>query len=240
MNKQIPQSRNVREDGRLAVHSIFKTVQGEGPYAGRRAIFVRLAGCNLQCPGCDTIYTGTGVQYLSPQTIATDVAKLAVNTVELVVISGGEPLRQDITELCRELLRNGHDVQIETNGTFAPPSIEFLAFLTTDPRQRNKVFLVCSPKSGRVNPKLAEFIGAYKYVIKDGDVWGDGLPCSALNNDSSLVARPHPMFNGPIYVQPQDEHDARCNHANTQAAIESAMDHGYILQLQLHKLLGVE
>ena len=39
------------------VHSIFPTIQGEGPFVGQPAIFIRLAGCNLQCPACDTDYT---------------------------------------------------------------------------------------------------------------------------------------------------------------------------------------
>ena len=46
-------------DGTLEVHSIFKTIQGEGPFCGTPAVFIRLAGCNLQCPWCDTclLYT---------------------------------------------------------------------------------------------------------------------------------------------------------------------------------------
>src|SRR3954467_9071958 len=48
----------VRSDGNsLSIHSIFYTLQGEGPYSGCPAVFMRLAGCNLQCPGCDTDYT---------------------------------------------------------------------------------------------------------------------------------------------------------------------------------------
>ena len=57
MNQQAPEKQQLRGDGLLAVHSIFYTIQGEGPFAGETAVFVRLAGCNLQCPLCDTDYT---------------------------------------------------------------------------------------------------------------------------------------------------------------------------------------
>ena len=60
INKAHPMKTNTQEpekidrDRHLDVHSIFHTIQGEGPYCGHPAVFIRLAGCNLQCPGCDT------------------------------------------------------------------------------------------------------------------------------------------------------------------------------------------
>ena len=57
-NQQLADKPVLNETGlSLQVNSIFYTIQGEGPFAGRPAIFIRLAGCNLQCPGCDTEYT---------------------------------------------------------------------------------------------------------------------------------------------------------------------------------------
>ena len=53
-----PAEKQVKSSGLiLAINSIFYTIQGEGPFAGSPAVFVRLAGCNLQCPMCDTEYT---------------------------------------------------------------------------------------------------------------------------------------------------------------------------------------
>jgi len=57
INQQKPEPRAKGDGSILDFHSMFFTIQGEGPFAGHRSIFVRLAGCNLQCPGCDTEYT---------------------------------------------------------------------------------------------------------------------------------------------------------------------------------------
>jgi len=51
MNQQPIEKQFLHPKGDLEVHSIFLTIQGEGPFTGQRAVFVRLAGCNLQCPG---------------------------------------------------------------------------------------------------------------------------------------------------------------------------------------------
>ena len=55
LNTQPIEKRHHKVD--LEVHSIFYTIQGEGPFCGTPAVFIRLAGCNLQCPSCDTNYT---------------------------------------------------------------------------------------------------------------------------------------------------------------------------------------
>jgi len=57
LNQQLAEKRVERQDGALEIIDIFPTIQGEGPFAGEPAIFVRLAGCVLQCPLCDTDYT---------------------------------------------------------------------------------------------------------------------------------------------------------------------------------------
>lgn len=241
MNNQSPKKPEFRHDGMLVVHSVFHTIQGEGPFAGHPAIFIRLAGCNLQCEGCDTIYQTSQDMVFSPQVILELMAEVTAFTPNLVVITGGEPFRQDITGLCVELIENGFTVQIETNGTLQPPSSDFAVLVGSYLQERNAVHIVCSPKTGRVHPKLVPLIGAYKYVIRDGfTLPTDGLPTSVLGNDTHMVARPPEGFTGPIYVQPEDQHDKRCNENNLKEAITSCMKYGYTLQLQIHKLIGVE
>lgn len=240
MNTQDPQQKEFRTDGKLVVHSIFHTIQGEGPFTGSPAIFIRLAGCNLQCPGCDTIYTTERDSVVSPEEILQTMAELTAFTPSLVVITGGEPFRQDITGLCYQLLEEGFTVQVETNGTLPPPSVDFKGMVNLNFNIRNSAFIICSPKSGRINKQLEPLIGAYKYVLRDGDDYGDGLPASVLGNECNVVARPPNGFRGPIYVQPEDQHDKRCNENNLKEAITSCMKYGYTLQLQIHKLIGVE
>ena len=163
MNLQEIEKAEQSTDGTLGLHSIFYTIQGEGPQCGNPAIFIRLAGCNLQCPGCDTDYT-TGRRRLHVNDITKEVAALYEDEYPsapepLIVITGGEPFRQDITALCKRLITAGHKVQIETNGTL-PPSRGLPA----------AVMVVCSPKTGKINQHLHPYIQALKYVVQAGAI----------------------------------------------------------------------
>lgn len=222
------------------VHSIFRTIQGEGPFAGQPAIFVRLAGCNLQCPGCDTEYTRTR------QAMSGDDVRDAVNAIaqreELVVITGGEPFRQDIENMVQSLLTAGYTVQIETNGTLPPhrPN-SFAELVGTDTGVKRRCFVVCSPKTGSVHTAIEPLVCAYKYVMDDANVSDDGLPKRALDHPANpVVARPPEGFRGRVYLQPRDESDMKYNRLNLEACVKSCQEHGYTLQLQIHKIIGVE
>ena len=241
INIQPITKRRQDDDGAmLEVHSIFKTIQGEGPFTGCAAVFVRLGGCNLQCPRCDTDYT-EGVAHNLIETIVheTELMKLPARS-RLVVITGGEPLRQNITPLVSLLLEAGFTVQIETNGTLAPPP-GLYELCSTDTRQLDRCFIVCSPKTGKVHPALFNIICAYKYVAAVDDMMADGLPSHALGHTASpYLARPHEDFEGTVYIQPCDEKDLLINSANTDACVNSVLQHGYTLQLQVHKIINVD
>lgn len=217
-------------DYSIDVHSIFYTIQGEGPLTGHPAIFVRLAGCNLQCPQCDTDYTSTRTR-MSPEAIVQEVQRKHPGP-RLVVITGGEPFRQAIGLLTQLLEDADYQIQIETNGTLPPP--HGLA---------SKTWVVVSPKAGKVHPATAAVAVAWKYVMNwDSYDPEDGLPIRALDHSvGRRVARPPEDFPiGAIYIQPADvKHDAG-NARNLRAVQKSCMRHGYTLQLQLHKILGVE
>lgn len=224
----------------LRVHSIFHTIQGEGPLTGHPAIFVRLAGCNLQCPQCDTEYTGPettpqdahGVRTLTVSDIVARVRSLHPGP-RLVVITGGEPFRQNIAPFCQALIDEDYMVQVETNGTLGVPMA-----------MPSDVWIVVSPKAGKVHPSIRETAIAWKYVLNhDSMDPSDGLPIRALDHTAGPhgVARPPADFNpSAIYLQPADLQDAEINDKNVQAVIRSCMRHGYTLQLQTHKLLNME
>lgn len=228
MNTQAIEKRIKNHSGdELDIVSIFPTIQGEGPYTGERAIFIRLAGCNLQCPGCDTEYT-RGRITIPVEDIIHDLTE-TTKAPRLVVITGGEPFRQNISKLANTLHSLGYKVQVESNGTL-PPS-EGL---------HDKVTIVCSPKAGKVNPELSKRANCFKYVMHADSVDpDDGLPILALDHSASpKVARP--PAGKPIYIQPMDSQNIAQNHRNVQAVVDSCMKYGYLLQLQVHKLIGVE
>jgi 7-carboxy-7-deazaguanine synthase len=220
------------ESPHLDVFKVWPTIQGEGPYAGKPAVFVRLAGCNLQCPLCDTDYTSTRRKY-SLFGLANKVDSVSAQEaglpIKLVVITGGEPFRQKLAPLVQELYRRDYIVQIETNGT-----------LYEEKFPHDQVTLVCSPKTPSLNKQLAPHIHAFKYVVEYGKVdHRDGLPTSVLGLELR-AARPPDEFRGTVYVQPCDHQDPFLNKQNMHQAIDSCMRFGYRLCLQMHKYAGLE
>jgi 7-carboxy-7-deazaguanine synthase len=221
------------ETNELDVHSIWETIQGEGPFAGTPAVFIRLAGCNLQCPLCDTDYTSERMQ-MSAVDIVKQVEHIRDPMIygrrTLVVITGGEPLRQSIGVLCATLLACEYKVQIETNGLLYRGDLPF-----GDPN----FAIVCSPKTPKLNYQLLPHITALKYVLAaDCADPEDGLPTAVLGQKIA-VARPWPNFTGDIYLQPEDHQDPYQNHRNVQAAVASCLKYGYRLCLQTHKIVGL-
>jgi 7-carboxy-7-deazaguanine synthase len=221
----------------------WKTVQGEGPHAGRPAVFVRLAGCNLQCPNCDTNYT-TNRNTVSIVSLVADVnallengRKMPFSSPPLVVITGGEPLRQEATNtFVRSLLYLDIEVQIETNGTLH----QDLPFLN------DNLTVVCSPKTPKLNPDLAKYITAYKYVVAHGRIDPkDGLPTEVLgvphrvarpgDTESLLSQKPE------VYVQPEEVASSEDQTwLNVTTAADVCVRYGYRLSLQLHKIVGLD
>jgi 7-carboxy-7-deazaguanine synthase len=112
----------------LAVSEVFgPTLQGEGPTAGRRAGFLRLARCNLDCSWCDTPYTWDWKRFdpateVHRRSVDDVVAQLDAMSVDRVVVTGGEPLLQQraLEPLLDALGTRGWAVEIETNGTIEP------------------------------------------------------------------------------------------------------------------------
>ena len=196
---------------------IFRSIQGEGPMAGRERAFIRLSGCNLHCVWCDTAYTwnwiGTDFVHerdrpgaphkfdpshemvkLTPEEAARQI--LALRT-DGVVITGGEPLMQSggLIPLI-DALRGAREVsvEIETNGSIAPPPALV---------ERVDLFVV-SPKlahSGN-DPALAQralpaFAGSPQTVFKF--VARDVADVAAIAG----LAQRHGIAPSRIYVMPE-------------------------------------
>ena len=244
LNVQPAEKKIVREDGLLDVHSIWLTMQGEGPFAGTPAVFIRLAACNLQCPLCDTIYL-EGRHLMTPLEILDEV-KQQSTIAKLVVITGGEPFRQALGCIISLLLQNGYKVQIETNGTLWDESLveevdEGVLYTLEDHVTYSGLVIVCSPKTGSLHGGLAPYIRHLKYILRAGYVAEDGLPTDSLGG-SVAPARPWSEFyenEGTIWVQPADQQDEKLNRLNVLAAIDSCMKHGYRMSVQTHKILGL-
>jgi 7-carboxy-7-deazaguanine synthase len=137
-----------------AVKECFLTLQGEGVQAGSRAVFLRLAGCNLwsgreqdrasaQCNFCDTDFVGTdgegGGRFARADELAAHVETLwgKGGDDRLVVITGGEPMLQLDSALVDSLHERGFRVAVETNGTL--PAAEGLDWVCVSPKAGTEV-----------------------------------------------------------------------------------------------------
>lgn len=256
----------------LKVVNVFHTIQGEGPSAGMPAVFVRLLGCTLACTFCDTqfektelLWAGDGGEVAVP-VLARQVIQEMKSVDEpphLVVITGGEPLRQNLVPFLRELLQqyvaafNSHalTVEVETSGSTWTP-------LSTTENGTLDIYcagggydgmghlrFIVSPKTPRLHKMFFSRVRPYalKYIVSAAQAYNEdtGLPTQSTQRKERVL---HPgLFPPPdsfprhrVFVQPMDEYDEDQNRANREWAAKVAMRYGYRVSIQTHKLLGVE
>lgn len=207
-----------------SVHEIFHTLQGEGLNAGRPAVFLRFAGCNLWsgreqhrhlaiCQFCDTEFVGTdgpgGGKFEEAGSLAAAVGRRWPHEAKgpkLVVCTGGEPLLQLDAAAIDALHAAGFEVAVETNGTLpAPTGIDWLC----------------------VSPKA----GAHQ-VQKSGDELKLVYPQAGI--DPECFER---LDFRHFLLQPMDGPDLA---ENTRLAIDYCKRHpAWRLSIQTHKLLGL-
>jgi 7-carboxy-7-deazaguanine synthase len=101
---------------KLPVMEHFYTLQGEGVYQGKAAYFIRLGGCDVGCVWCDVKDSWDGGKH-PLWTVADLVGEVKATPTEIVVITGGEPLMHDLTELTAALKAAGVRTHMETSGS---------------------------------------------------------------------------------------------------------------------------
>ena len=206
-----------------AVKECFYTLQGEGAQAGRPAVFLRFAGCNLWsglerdragavCTFCDTDFVGVdgsgGGKFADASALAAQVKSTwkGEGGRPLVVCTGGEPLLQLDAALIGALHAEGFEIAIETNGTIAAP---------------DGVDWIC------VSPKSTAAL-----VQRSGDELKLVFP--------QIDAPPRRFEHLPFthfFLQPMDGPDRS---ANAAAAVAYCLAHPrWRLSLQAHKLIGI-
>ena len=111
----------------MKVSEIFFSISGEGRNAGIPTVFVRLAGCNLDCTYCDTQYAREGGDELTVDEVVKKVKVVkkvrGFRESGWCLITGGNPLYQvgDVHKLVQELKDAAYLVEIEENGSIDPP-----------------------------------------------------------------------------------------------------------------------
>ena len=210
-----------------AVKEIFYTLQGEGANAGRPAVFLRFAGCNLwtglerdrdKGPGgcsrwCDTDFVGTdgpgGGKFTSPADLVRAVASHwphGARAKPFVVCTGGEPLLQLDEPLLAEFNNAGWFVSVETNGTVEPPRGEL--WLTVSPKANAPLKVLQGNELKLIFPQ----VGAEPERFQDLDFQH-------------------------FFLQPMDSPEVE---QNTQGALQYCLAHPqWRLSLQTHKILRI-
>lgn len=230
----------------LEITEIFHTIQGEGPLSGMPTVFVRLAGCNLRCVFCDTEFDTKEV--LEVQEVVERVVSLGCPS-PYVVLTGGEPLRQHVAPLVRALNAQGLLVQVETAGTVFDASLVPLFRDRSESVSLTENMIVCSPKTGALNPLIHTKISVLKYIVRSGtNCIMDGLPTRSILlptlMQNSRVIRPesikgHPFPKTSILVQPEDSSDVLEKQRNLAAAVSICQRYGYRLSFQVHKAIAM-
>ncbi len=201
----------------LKINEIFWSAQGEGLNSGVSSIFVRLAGCSLRCPYCDTRKAWVRGSERSVTQIVSAVSRLmAAYPRSRLVLTGGEPLDQDLGKLVAACRRRRWFTAVETNG------LQFqdlpLDWWTVSPKDAS---------SYRVDPRLWEKAGEIKL-----------LATPAL--DLRVVKRMRGRCAAPIILQPE-RHDRRRYRRSfdlyRECAAAGVLD--VRLGLQLHPVYGI-
>ncbi len=225
-------------DGHLAVSEVFgPTVQGEGPSAGQRAAFVRLAHCNLVCGWCDSAYTWSWERHDPAAEIHMRSVDDVFGTLDeslgtaggRVVVTGGEPLLQQrhLVPLLERCGDRGWPVEIETNGTVAPTAdvAALVSQFNVSPKLANSGM----PPERRLKPAALAALTAtgkaiFKFVVADP---------GELDEVAEIVAT-HELE--PIWVMPEGtEQDVVLERLRTLA--DPVVARGWHLTPRLHILL---
>lgn len=217
------------------------TVQGEGPSTGRRAAFVRLGLCNLDCSWCDTPYTWDwqgrngppqdreALYHQTPEELADELLALDVG---LVVITGGEPMLQQrsLVPLVDLLNDAGVAIEVETNGTLSvrPELVTSPAWIGWN----------VSPKlSGSgVDPALAIVPEALGQYVGLGARFKFVVGSLAELDEVSRVVELLNVDPCRIWIMPEGR-TPEAVLAGARALVEPVIERGWNLSQRLHVLL---
>ncbi|WP_040610682.1 7-carboxy-7-deazaguanine synthase QueE [Salinimonas chungwhensis] len=216
---------------------MFETIQGEGFHTGVPSIFIRLQGCPVGCPWCDTKHTWTldDAFLTTAETVMTKTreSEAFFNTAGAsvlamfdtygyqarhVVITGGEPCMYDLTAFTRLLHENGYSTQIETSGTYEIKCVPE-TWVTVSPKVDMKGGLPVLTSALKRADEIKHPVAMQKH-IEELDV---------------LLERLDGAFSGQICLQPISQQQRA-----TDLAIKTCIERNWRLSLQTHKYIGIE
>jgi 7-carboxy-7-deazaguanine synthase len=198
----------------LQINDLFWTLQGEGRWTGRRALFVRLPYCNYNCSWCDTAYDS-----FKPWTEEEFTTFAKQEPARFAVITGGEPLmHKDLPRIIRILKDLNFYIACETNGSYPAP--DEIDYVTVSP----KSFTQNKFPAYYIDAKIETVASEFKYVVDS-------------NLDFAILKR-HEPFREDVTYSLSPEFSAMKN--NVQKIIEFIKENPtWKLSLQTHKWINI-
>ena len=210
----------------MRINETFLSLQGEGHFTGTPAFFLRFAGCNLECPFCDTQH-----QSFTEMSEEEIVREASTHKPRHIVITGGEPALQLTQSLVDKLHEAGFFIQVETNGTLPLP--EGIDWVTV------------SPKDSPLNEDLK--VDELKVLYGEGTDPESVLMSLPLGGNCPLGAeqlgslRRREGREPRLCLQPLDTGDEMRNRIILRDTIAFVLEHPkWSLSLQTHKMLGIK
>ncbi|NMC76868.1 MAG: 7-carboxy-7-deazaguanine synthase QueE [Candidatus Methanofastidiosa archaeon] len=208
----------------LLVSEIFFSFNGEGLEIGKPTVFVRLSGCNLNCSWCDTKYANYNAKEMNTEEIMREIKKQSKFN-KSVLITGGEPLNQDIHKLVNELSKERYHIGIETNGSIYDDILLKIDFISAD---------IKSPSSNNETKDILTFNKIVNAILKKQ---GQMKAVISDKKDYEFVKRfvEENSFNVPLIMQPcwgELSYKELC-----ELYISNPINHDNVrLMLQIHKI----
>ena len=189
---------------------VFESLQGEGRNTGRPCVFVRFAGCNLNCEWCDTDRSRRFSATLDE--LLEEIGRFRPKSV---ILTGGEPtIAKGMPELVAALKSRGYWIAVETNGTSSRDDAPWLDFVD---------YVACSPKAEYPDALRLDQADEVRVVASSEAVAGF---CGSLRTRIAAT---------DYYVSPC-ERNGEIDFATAKSVL-AKLD-GWSLSVQLHKILG--
>lgn len=226
----------------LLVNEVFETIQGEGAFTGTPSIFIRLQGCPVGCPWCDTQHTwetlpenekSVGDILVKVQDSPTYFSSTPDELIGLldqqnytakhVVITGGEPCLFDLNELTSKLHQQGYSTQIETSGTYLI-KCNSDTWVTVSPKINMKAGMPVLKQAMQRANEIKHPIAMQKHIDELDELFAQCFEPQRLDN-----------LGIQIYLQPISQQKRA-----TELAVDTCIKRNWKLSVQLHKYIGVE
>ncbi|CAG5078645.1 7-carboxy-7-deazaguanine synthase QueE [Parvicella tangerina] len=204
--------KNDNKGSSLPIMEMFYSIQGEGYYSGRPAVFIRLGGCDVGCHWCDVKESWEAQDH--PQKSIDEIVHFVKEQgANFVVITGGEPAMYDLTELTNELHKENIFIALETSGVYSiKGQFDWICF---------------SPKKFKApTDEVYHIANELKVIVfnRSDLSWAEGHRQKVAENCK-------------LYLQPEWSKKEE----NTDLIIDYIKaNHNWNISLQTHKYIGVE